>query len=333
MTSGFPKALALFACAGFLGFALWQIKLLEAQTGTAAPKNGPGTSVASSSFPAGQRLRIRSAAEAVPEAPRSAQPAFQWHALETEDYRQYLENLQSIGCPKQTVRDIVATDLLSAYSGQRNEALTERFRDFKYWRADAGDGAARRELERKRRLVDQEMSWAMRELLGEDFLPPSTSQAWRLAELDSQLAFLPDNKRTTTRNLLVEYAETDQQVKALASGQYLTEEVADRQQIMEAYDRKRAALQALLSPAEFRMVEMTASWTADNLRRGLTKFNPTETEFQVLFQEWQEYDETLARMHAAGQPDPGGLDQTMREVLRARLGEQRAGQFWETWWK
>src|SRR5690606_19962469 len=37
--------------------------------------------------------------------------AFDWVQLESEDYRTYIDRLRSIGCPEETIRDIVIADL------------------------------------------------------------------------------------------------------------------------------------------------------------------------------------------------------------------------------
>src|SRR6185369_1114568 len=37
--------------------------------------------------------------------------AFQWGQLESEDYRTYINRLRSIGCPEETIRDLIIADL------------------------------------------------------------------------------------------------------------------------------------------------------------------------------------------------------------------------------
>jgi len=333
MSRGFILGLVLLACAAFLGLAIWQVRLLEQEALPNAPgseslasSRGALTSSFTNKAPAGPRTFLNPHAASNP-------PAFQWTQVETEDYRAYLANLRKIGCPEQTVRDIITADLVQSYAPKRFQALTNRYAAFKYWSATPTDSAARSELERQRREIDEEMKWAMRELLGEDFVPPSTAQDWKMAELEQQLSGLTADKRNAVRNLLIQYNETDQQIRALASGQNLSENLADRARVIEAYDRKRVELQKLLSPEELQYVELSTSWTADNLRRGAVKFNPSPAEFQILFQEWQAYDEMLARLHASGQQDPGSLQEPMQTSLRQRLGEERAREFWDTWWR
>jgi hypothetical protein len=331
MSRGFILGLGLLAFAGVVGMAVWQVKLLE-NTGRPASDAATQVSPPGSSFDTAAKSPTATRALATPAATTNP-PTFQWSQVEAEDYRAFLANLRKVGCPEQTVRDIVAADLVQSYRPKRHEALSNRYASFKYWSATPADSAARAELERKRREVDEEMTWAMRELLGQDFIPPSTAQEWKLAELDQQLAGLTPEKRQAVKSLLIQYADTDQQVRALASGQNLSENLAERTLVLEEYDRKRAELQRLLNPEEFHEMEMTTSWTADNLRRGAAGFNPSAVEFQILFQEWQAYDEMLARLRASGQPDPGSLQEPMQENLRLRLGEQRAQEFWSTWWQ
>src|SRR2546425_92549 len=64
----------------------------------------------------------------------STRPVFDWRQVESEDYRTYLANLRAIGCPEQTIRDIVGADVLQAFAGKRAEAMAARYRDFKFWK-------------------------------------------------------------------------------------------------------------------------------------------------------------------------------------------------------
>ena len=45
-----------------------------------------------------------------------ASKSFHWGQLESSDYKTYISNLQAIGCPEQTIRDIITADVDSLYS-------------------------------------------------------------------------------------------------------------------------------------------------------------------------------------------------------------------------
>lgn len=52
-------------------------------------------------------------------APAAEIKPFHWGQLESADYRTYIVNLRGIGCPAQTIHDIIAADLDSLYASRR----------------------------------------------------------------------------------------------------------------------------------------------------------------------------------------------------------------------
>jgi hypothetical protein len=55
-----------------------------------------------------------------PAPPPAAQP-FRWSQLESADYQTYIANLRAIGCPEQTIGDIVRANLDNLYAPKRRE--------------------------------------------------------------------------------------------------------------------------------------------------------------------------------------------------------------------
>jgi hypothetical protein len=51
---------------------------------------------------------------------------FNWSQVEASDYRTYIANLRSIGCPEQTIRDIITADVDSQYAPRREPLERER---------------------------------------------------------------------------------------------------------------------------------------------------------------------------------------------------------------
>ncbi|MEN9573067.1 MAG: hypothetical protein RL514_922 [Verrucomicrobiota bacterium] len=47
---------------------------------------------------------------------------FHWRQVESASYPEYLANLRSIGCPEQTINDIISADLKSLFDARRNTA-------------------------------------------------------------------------------------------------------------------------------------------------------------------------------------------------------------------
>lgn len=258
-------------------------------------------------------------------------PSFDWHQVESADYQTYIKNLRAIGCPEETVKDIVTADLLQAFAERRARVMAERYQDFQFWKSDSTASTTRAQLETRRREVDEEMTAALASLLGTTVSPPTTKSAWQQAALKQQLAFLPDEKRAAAEALLLQAAELDEYHHNFSSDRIRLENSAERARVIEAYDQNRATLKELLTPAEFEQLELTVSWTADNLRRAMTKFEPTEDEFRLIFREWRAHDDNLAHLRSTGKPDPGNDHVYAR--IKELLPPERYELYRATWWK
>ncbi|SPE55817.1 exported hypothetical protein [Verrucomicrobia bacterium] len=54
-----------------------------------------------------------------PAASGAETKPFHWRQVEPTDYRSYIANLRGIGCPEQTIRNIITADLDAAYASRR----------------------------------------------------------------------------------------------------------------------------------------------------------------------------------------------------------------------
>jgi hypothetical protein len=348
--SGVILGLAFLSLA-LIAVVAWQARLLRAQKATMTRVESPLSETAasfasSSSAPReeqsdpGTNRDGRTVAGATPANASPAQgagslsatnrPRFDWRQVESEDYRTYVKNLRHIGCPEQTVRDIVAADVLQAFAARRAEVMAESLRDFKYWKSDTEERATRERLESRRREADDAMGAALRELLGTDVLPPQSAAEWRQAALAQQLDFLPPTTREEAWGLLLQYGDVDAQIRELVVHQ-TPENPEERRRVIEAYEAKQVELRAVLTPEEFERVNMTVSWTGNNLRRAMTKFQPTEEEFRAIFGEWRAQDENLALAIAKGQPLPD--KERVFAKIKELLPPERYEPYRTSWWK
>ena len=58
-------------------------------------------------------------------APAANRPMFQWRQIESSDYPTYIANLRAVGCPEQTIRDIITADVDSIYAPRRAQLKQE----------------------------------------------------------------------------------------------------------------------------------------------------------------------------------------------------------------
>src|SRR5262249_48270219 len=146
--------LSLGLNAALLGVVIWQAAA-HRRVDSARPRSAEALSPSDpkSSFPASDGALSQALDNLTPEtrtaggsqvktyatladAGVSNRPSWNWRQLESEDYRTYIKNLRSVGCPEQTVRDIVSADLFQGFAARRAEIAADRYRDFAYWKAD-----------------------------------------------------------------------------------------------------------------------------------------------------------------------------------------------------
>lgn len=211
-----------------------------------------------------------------------------WRALESTNYVQYIENLRAFGCPEETIRDIIITDIAKVYARRRAE-LREQLAPYRFWQAtDAtGNPANSPELRRQIRALEKEQRQLIRDLLDVD-LRTEMARYWNDGDYsDRGYGYLPQEKQEQVKSLAEHFSEMEQDVYARAGGLLLDDDLEELRQIQR---QRRAELASLLTPEELNEYELRHSETADNLRSTLGGFQASEEEFRSIFQLQRAYD-------------------------------------------
>ena len=66
-------------------------------------------------------------------SPNVPSMTFDWQQVESNDYRDYIANLRTIGCPEETIRDIIKADVDKLYKSKAKELQPET-EPFEYWK-------------------------------------------------------------------------------------------------------------------------------------------------------------------------------------------------------
>src|SRR5688572_24962345 len=57
-----------------------------------------------------------------------------WRIVESEDYKKYIANLRAIGCPEETIRDIIVADVNKLFEARKKELTGASTNKFQYWK-------------------------------------------------------------------------------------------------------------------------------------------------------------------------------------------------------
>lgn len=195
---------------------------------------------------------------------------FRWEALEAADYRQFVANLRASGAPEQLIRDLVALELLRTFAPRFREAADPE-PPRAYWQKAAYHPPSADQLQRNVQ-IEAEMTAILRGLFGPE---AGANDAFNLlhAQPDwqrTELAWLPPQKVAPVLTAL-EPVLRQEQVE-----QRSQETGADQERRLQ---RRLAALEAILTPAQLREYRHRNSEAHRNLKAQLRHWDPTEQEF------------------------------------------------------
>jgi hypothetical protein len=242
-----------------------------------------------------------------------------WAQLESEDYKTYIARLRSIGCPEQTIRDIIIADLDKLLAPEV-QAASGRRPDLKYWQSieeELANDVDPREVAKKQRDIDRRKREIIRELVSTDLNRERLKLQGQEDYYERRLSFLPEERRDQVRVILEKYDEAEQTIreKEIEDGEALND--SERAQLKALSAQREVDLAQTLSPEEKAQFELWLSPTANAVRYALYGMNATEQEFLAVYQARKAFDEEWA--------DAASLDESTRtrmEQERAQVSEQ-----------
>jgi hypothetical protein len=286
-------------------------------------------------LPSDSETRVQSEAKVAP-APEVVVVTnqFRWRQLETEDYRAYIARLRAIGCPEQTIRDIVIADL-DKLMAPRVEAIYGRRADLQFWHSEEEELANdrdEREIFRHKRDIDQEKRAVIEELLGVDLVRERLRLKGEQDYYERRLGFLPEQRRGEVRKVLEKFDDLQDEIrdKEWADGTPLSAQ--DRAELRRLRQQRQTELAALLSPAEREQYELWMSDTANVVRHATYGMDIAQEEFLAIYnarkafdEHWSAYDPEL--MDGATNQRREAARQQMESDLERQLGTERFAEY------
>lgn len=216
-----------------------------------------------------------------------------WDQLESEDYKTYIDRLRSIGCPEQTIRDIIIADLDKLLAPQFH-AIYGRKQDPKYWQSEEEELANNhdhRDWARQERELDRKKRDIIKELTGVDLVRERLKQRGYTDFYERRLAFLPEDKRDSVRAILEKYDDAEKAIRdrELEDGEAITD--AERTRLRRIREERSQQLDTALTPDEKQWYELWMSPSANAVRYSLYGMEATEQEFLTVYQLRRSFDE------------------------------------------
>jgi hypothetical protein len=210
-----------------------------------------------------------------------ARTNFRWAQVESADYLTYITNLRRIGCPEETIRDIIVADVSKLFA-PRYAALAGTAPELAWWGHFDKRKPVRPELAGQLRGLDEEKKALLARLLNPSAGADLTFAGTTVAAVREQnlLAFLPESRQPAVRDVLSRYEALQAWGRTQWKGLSSDERDARQKELRDARGRELAGL---LTPDELRDFDLRDSLTSDLLREEYGQGSLTEAEFRRLY--------------------------------------------------
>lgn len=258
---------------------------------------------------------------------------FSWREIESDDYATYIANLRDIGCPEQTIRDIIIADVNALFARRRaTEVVTP---EQQWWRSEPDTNVLQQALE-KIRALEQERRDLLTRLLGPGWetgdllnLPRPSRQP---IPLDGPiLGALPDEVKHRVEEISL---RSEERIRAYVEAERQAGREPDPAELARLRQQTRTELAGVLSPLQLEEFLLRYSQNASALRaelRELKYFNVTPEEFRAIFRAIDQIALQIELLGNANDPNTAAarrsLEQQRLAALRNVLGPERFQQF------
>ena len=254
---------------------------------------------------------------------------FSWQQVESSDYPTYIANLRGIGCPEQTIRDIIIADVNQVFSRRRATELTTS--EQQWWSSEPDTNIVHAAAEKARALEDERHALLTR-LLG---------PTWESGDLVS----IPRPSRpgvvldgpvlgalsVETKQAIQDVSMRSQdRMQAYLDAQRSAGKEPDPAEMAKLRQQTRDSLARLLSPPELEEFLLRYSQNANDLRAEFGQlhfFDATRDEFRAVFRATDAVDQRIQSL--ADAKDPGSLaaikalEDQRENAIKVALGAKR----------
>ncbi len=245
---------------------------------------------------------------------RSTNPAvvirrqfFHWNEVESSDFNVYINNLRSIGCPAETIRDLIIAEVDELFAKRRaKESIVP---DPQWWRSEPDPKELLDALAREQ-AISREQNEMLTQLLGADWRKAKKQIVAHTRQFTGTvLASVPVGKKQAVI-AFESRRKTELESLTVALGRGLTPEEEMQQRIIT-----RKELARLLTPNQLEEYLLRHSSTADEMRDQLRGFGATSEEFRAIFRTRDTLDlETIPIAE---------IEETRESDLQKTLGPER----------
>jgi hypothetical protein len=255
---------------------------------------------------------------------------FSWQEIESSDYATYIANLRDIGCPAQTIRDIIIADVNALYARRRATDPDLITPEQQWWLSEPDTNALQIAV-RKIRGLDEDRRALLARLLGPNWetgdmisLPRPSRRG--IALNGPILGNLPADTKQAVQEI---NARSQERLQALLDKLQEDGKPADPLELAKLRQQTRNELAAVLAPQQLEEFLLRFSQGANSLRTELGQlryFKATPDEFRAIFRATDSLDQRIELIEgndSNAQLARKSLEDQRQNAIRIALGPKR----------
>ncbi|MGO8701856.1 MAG: hypothetical protein ACLQVY_29595 [Limisphaerales bacterium] len=205
---------------------------------------------------------------------------FTWQMIESTNYTIFVRSLRTIGCPEQTVRDIITSEVGRLYAHRK---LTEvEYPNYEWWRSDP-DPEAERAAAAKIQSLDVERRDLLASLLGPGWDVQTKEAIAARGGITLTGPILGEMSAQTKQAALDVIAPAQLKIEAYQEQQRLGNNPVDPMQMVRLREEPLVALAALLTQEQYDEFVLRYSPAAQQLREQVRGMNLSAAQFSGLY--------------------------------------------------
>ena len=252
---------------------------------------------------------------------------FAWSEIESDDYPTYIANLQAIGCPATTIRDIIVADVNQLYG--KKQAVIAGSSEQQWWRAVPDLDELEAALDQYKAL-EAERRKLLTTLLGTGWDAVSYNPnlfATTPVSVDLSgpiLGELSEETKTAVHEII---GRAQRRQENYLEAMKTAGQAPDPAELVRLQRQTRADLAALLTAPQLEEYLLRYSQTANTLRQQMAGFDANADEFRKAFALRDPIDQQIAeftgKTDAASVKKVQELELARETALKQSLGAER----------
>jgi hypothetical protein len=248
---------------------------------------------------------------------------FTWDQVESTNYVVFIKNLHAVGCPEQTIRDIIMSEVNRLYARRRLDEVA--YPNYQWWRSEP-EAAVVQAAAAKIEALDAERRGVLTSLLGPGWDAQSNELIAAAGGITLTGPILGDLPPLVKEAVYAIAARAQLKIEAYQAAQRGQNKAVDPMEMVRLREEPLMQLVSVLNPAQYEEYALRYSPSAQQLREQMRSVQLTQDQFRDLFNAISSINGQPVFYYTGNDPILLGQQQLLRAqsdaIIKATLGEQ-----------